>query len=531
MKNKLLFIFTIYCVVFHTSLNAQTFEWAAKDRWSALDGGKYVCADNLGNVYVVGNYKPSGNRPDPSLPKGSFLSKYNSQGSLLWSITGLKEEPRLTLDIYQNPVITGGDTLGRYFAKYDHGGNLLMKKYVLPPFANSSGASIRGISFDKYDNYYLMGTIYHDTIYFGTFSLKNPEYSQLFYIAKFNAAGQCLWAKQSNSGHIYQHTCLNVDAQGNSYIAGDFIGTLTLDSASITSSSFNGFIAKYDSLGNEKWLFNVNGNGQEWVSALSADQNGNVYAVGYYDGPLNLGNTNLVPYGPVWVSSFYMYWNDAFILKLNKYGNVKWAKTIGGINKDFAEGISVGNNSNIYVSGSFAGQSNFDSISLSNNGFVEPFVAKYDSLGNIKWAVQMGGNGAAAGIDVDSVNNIFVTGSFGNTMQFGGNPLYGKPNSMFITKMVDQTIEDLKEISNNSIFSIYPNPSQGIFTITYESKQTSGKINLEIKNVFGVNVYREINTFTNNIFSKELNLQMLAKGIYFIEIIADKKTVQKIVLD
>lgn len=509
MKNTLLLLFL--SLSFHCA-KSQIFQWAAKDHWYELDGGKSICTDHSGNVYVVSEYKSSTNQPPPN-SSGSILSKYNSEGILLWSLPGISGELRLDIDINNNPVITGYNADGNYIAKYDPSGNLLWLN-------NLNKAIIRGISFDAQNNYYITGG-FNDTISFGNIILYNSTYDQFLFIAKFNSYGNCLWAKQSTNGHLYQHTCLNVDSSGNSYIGGDFIGTLTIDNFSITSAMFNAFVVMYNSSGIAQWVYNINGSQQEWVSSLSADNRGNVYAVGFYDNPLTVGNSTL-PINGQW-------WNDTFIIKFNSSGTPLWAKQIGGNEKDFAEGVRADNDGNLFISGSFSTAANFGSITLSNTGHLEPFIAKYDSLGNCQWAIQTGGNGVGEGIALDDVNNIFVTGSFGALMNFGGNSLSGIPNSMFLTKIHDNTLSEINESENSPSLTVYPNPTVGVFQISYFSTEKN-KLQLNAINSVGETVYRE--SFQGN-YNNTLDLSKQAKGVYFIEIISanKKRKIRRIVLN
>lgn len=525
MKKILSFLF--FSLFIHYA-QSQVFEWAAKDHWYQIDGGTCVRTDLSGNVYVAGEYKDGSNHYNPNAHAGSFMSKYTTQGALLWSISGIAGyqamtgQIRMALDYNDMPVITGFDSTGFFIAKYSSNGILISKTILLPRSGNVYNSSIRGIEFDIQGNYYLTGIFITDTITFGTITFYNSANTPFLFLAKFDASGNCLWAKQNTKGGVYEYTCLSVDNQGNSYIGGDFIDTLTIDNFCITSAmTSNGFVVKYNSSGIAQWVYNINGSQAEWVSALSADNSGNVYAVGFYDKPLTVGSTTLPINGP--------WWNDAFIIKFNSSGTPLWAKQIGGNEKDFAEGVKADNDGNIFISGSFGTSANFGNITLSNSGYKEPFIAKYDSLGNCQWAIQTGGNGAGEGIALDNAHNIFVTGSFGAMMNFGENPLNGIPNSMFVTKIRDNAISGISESENSSFLTVYPNPTSGVFQINYFSTEKN-KLQLNVFNSKGAIVYTE--SF-QRIYTKPLDLSKQAKGVYFIEIIsADKKRrIKRIVLD
>ncbi len=76
---------------------------------------------------------------------------------------------------------------------------------------------------------------------------------------------------------------------------------------------------------------------------------------------------------------------------------------------------------------------------------------------------------------------------------------------------VGSNVEELLQASDISIF---PNPSNGIFTI--KPIDFVGKVNIEIYNIVGNLVWRKSNLQFNE--SKVVDLQSLPNGVYFIEI-------------
>jgi len=97
--------------------------------------------------------------------------------------------------------------------------------------------------------------------------------------------------------------------------------------------------------------------------------------------------------------------------------NVLWAKQFGAIN---ARGIATDNSQNIYLTGRFAGTADFGNISLTATGSAAPYVVKTNSLGEVLWAKQFGGSGMTRGADivVDALGNVYTTGTFGGTASF-----------------------------------------------------------------------------------------------------------------
>ncbi|MDY0054586.1 MAG: T9SS type A sorting domain-containing protein, partial [Bacteroidales bacterium] len=78
----------------------------------------------------------------------------------------------------------------------------------------------------------------------------------------------------------------------------------------------------------------------------------------------------------------------------------------------------------------------------------------------------------------------------------------------------------IDDISLDINLSIYPNPNNGSFRITSNEENT---VNLQIINSLGQVVLNE-NTKIDN---KEINIQGLNNGTYFLRILSNNKTVNK----
>lgn len=106
-------------------------------------------------------------------------------------------------------------------------------------------------------------------------------------------------------------------------------------------------------------------------------------------------------------------------------GSLDWAFGLGATQDDIGFASTVDNLGNVYVTGSFQGIVDFDPgidvFNLSNidiGGNI--FITKYDSLGNLEWAKQIGGNFVDEGksITIDTFGNVIITGVFWETVDF-----------------------------------------------------------------------------------------------------------------
>lgn len=114
--------------------------------------------------------------------------------------------------------------------------------------------------------------------------------------------------------------------------------------------------------------------------------------------------------------------SDIFIVKTNASGTVQWAISAGGTGSDRGVSIKADNAGNVYVTGFYSGTANFGGTSITSNSTSQDvFVAKYDSNGQIIWVKSGGGSSGdqGNGITVDDNGNVIVTGQFSGVANFG----------------------------------------------------------------------------------------------------------------
>jgi len=258
-----------------------------------------------------------------------------------------------------------------------------------------------------------------------------------FWISRLNAQ-DCLWAKRAGGSGSDNSQSVSTDASGNVYVTGSFTSaTITFGSTTLTNSDNSGnssdiFIAKYDASGNVLWAKSAGGTSSEFGNSVSPDANGNVYATGRFSSPtISFGSTTLTNA----VSA------KTYIVKYDVSGNVLWAKSVsvGGTSYEFDSSVSADTSGNVYLTGKFSNSTiTFDSITLTNAGFNDIFIAKYDAAGNVLWVKSAGGNYEdwASSVSSDASGNAYVTGFFGSsTITFGSTTLTNAGGSdIFIAK-------------------------------------------------------------------------------------------------
>jgi hypothetical protein len=121
----------------------------------------------------------------------------------------------------------------------------------------------------------------------------------------------------------------------------------------------------------------------------------------------------------------------AYIQKLDKNKNLVWVKQISATVQVTTNSITVDAAGNLLITGIFRGTVDFNpgsgvaELSTRASNGTETFILKLDGNGNYLWAVRLGDTSAVAGstgagnqIKTDGSGNIYLAGSFANTVDF-----------------------------------------------------------------------------------------------------------------
>jgi hypothetical protein len=89
------------------------------------------------------------------------------------------------------------------------------------------------------------------------------------------------------------------------------------------------------------------------------------------------------------------------------------------------------------------------------------------------------------------------------------------PRAMVVGE-INCNVVGLDDLASLEDFSVYPNPSNGLFTITMNTN-TDDDYNLTIRDIQGKEVYTELIS-VNGEYRRDLDLSDLAKGVYYLQI-------------
>ena len=161
------------------------------------------------------------------------------------------------------------------------------------------------------------------------------------------------------------------------------------------------------------WAISAGGTQSDSPQLMTTDSQGNQYITGRFNGTTTIGNTSLTSFGDY----------DIFIAKLDSSGSWLWVRQAGGTQADIGNGIAVDSAGNVYVTGGFVGTATFGPVTLSHNYIEHLFLSKLDNNGNWLWTVEaLGEDNEAMGIAFDSEDNVYLTGAFRYTANFGALP-------------------------------------------------------------------------------------------------------------
>lgn len=248
-------------------------------------------------------------------------------------------------------------------------------------------------------------------------------------------------------GGIYEDEgrVIQVDAAKNVYLAGSYVDSVDFDPSTApgdtairrTSFAPNAFIAKYDSTGNFNWVSTIDGQQLIHIRDMELSPAGNLYVIGEFMDTARFKGTSSFN---TQVSNGVF---DVFIAKYDTSGQILWSHSMGGPATDWGYNLTVDQNENVIITGSFLISMDFDpsstgtAIISSTMGSPDIFIAKYDSNGDYIWAKNAGSAAMDEGhsIDVNRNGEIYVTGFIGDTATFDTIGVSNRgANDIFIAK-------------------------------------------------------------------------------------------------
>ncbi|MCW3102387.1 MAG: Protein of unknown function precursor [Bacteroidetes bacterium] len=420
MKN----LFIIFSFLLSHSICSQVpvFEWTKRMGGTEMEMGITMVTDTLNNVYIGGVFSGTVDF-DP--------------GPGVFNMT------------YANPSSVGGDDI--FITKLDSTGNFIWAKRI----GGISNEQIAGMTIDPAGNIYATGLFFDDTVDFdpgpGVYNMGTVPECQNMFILKLDSSGNFLWAKNFITNGTTYSNAIASDAFGNIYTTGEFFGSVDFDPGSgtfylsATTNIFEIFLLKLDSSGNFGWARRLKASSpftENSGNGIAADAAGNVCITGFFQETVDFdpgaGTYNLTS-AP---SSYAI-----FVAKYNATGNIMWARNMGGNStNDMGRSITTDTANNIYTTGSFYGNCDFDpgggTYMLNAPGTLDVFISKLDASGNFVWAKSIygtGGQDRGSAIALDKLGNVYTAGGFIYSTDFdpgsGTIELVSSTGDAFVSKL------------------------------------------------------------------------------------------------
>jgi hypothetical protein len=345
--------------------------------------GYGVATDAQGNVYAV----------------GAFADDTMELGNVTLRGPGL------------NKVITD-----IFIVKYDSSGNALWGRAV----GNYGQDGAQSVCVDINNNAYVTGNFFDTLVIFDSDTLHNGSGGGTTFLTKYSSTGNVLWATAPPAYGINAGYDLAADAVGNVFLAGYFNGSIDFGGWWYTGNLFthnNAYLAKYDSAGNVIWA-KVTGGGisQQGTVAVATDASGNAYLTGTFTGDTLLIGTQLLhnpgyPSNDMFIAKFnpggQVDWAKA---ASNTHGSVSGNHIATYRNQ--AVYVTGGYADSLFI---------FDSTTVSVSPFSLPqYLLQLDTGGSLQCSFAIGG-GSAGTTDVctDLWGNTYLSGNYGYGFSIG----------------------------------------------------------------------------------------------------------------
>ncbi len=402
-------------------------QWAVRLGGHGTDEVPYICTDNYGNLFVVGEYDETitfydidDNPTSFSLVQGSnkdiFVSKIDMDGNWRWvaRASGSAQDfmPQVDTDTCGNAYVSGefqgitmtfhnrddsiSTTLTQlndddlFLAKISPDGQWIWAAQASANF-NSLNASV---SVDCFDNIWFIGGYNGTTVTFlngdgsvGLEVLREGDNRDV-YVSRITSDGIWEWVAQvggQSQNEVSQFVA--TDCCGFGYVSGDYRSTLITfynsDGAANqqlvnnTSNTYI-FLGKLGTEGSWRWVLRIN---NAFDMSIVIDRQGNIYVSGHYgfDDPIFFNSDGTDSGSSILGTNGN---SNVFLGKINTDGFWQWVTRIGSTDVARNPNLSVDCCRNIFAVGSYTSDVTFynldglTSVSLTESNFEDIYVAK-----------------------------------------------------------------------------------------------------------------------------------------------------------
>ena len=360
---------------------------------------------------------------------------------------------------------------------------------------DDEGASIT--LFDNFENIYVTG-YFKRTVDFGSGDITSNGNQDIFVLRLNEDAGNYTFSWVKTYGGSRDDRGYGVHTQGAYPIVTGVFRSSNLDfgggSVGVGDTDTDIFVLKLD----------MNGDHSQSL-AISSDESCDESSRDIYVGPLYNSQHHITGFhtsnctidfgGSIGELSSFGGGQDILMVKgSNNLFSCVYAA--GGSGNDRGLSVTVDSNENIYVTGIFRNTATFNrhplgqtAVTATSQGGSDMFIVKLNSSCELQWVYTAGGseNEFGYGIDVDRFDNVYATGVFKSTVDFGGGDVTAsggdfdaftlKLNSSGVFQWVRTFGDNPGDESGNDI-ATFQRYSAGVFSsINYDNLITVGDFN------------------------------------------------------
>ncbi|TNE50249.1 MAG: hypothetical protein EP343_08830 [Deltaproteobacteria bacterium] len=391
-----------------------------------------VRVDAQGNLLAVGSHAKGYKFRDIDIPgEGFFALRLDAQGKVTTQLSGESGEGSVPFGFLTISAAYGKDgqqTLaGSYIGAFKLGDKTFPNKEMFNGIVlrlDASGkemwsavfpapdlnVSVRTVVVDSQQNTWIAG-VFSGTAVFGTNTFKAKALGD-FFLVKLDTQGKVVSAQVLNATVDAERVRLGIDSNDNIYLVGDYSGSVTLGSNTLTAPSQGGFfVAKFDLDGKVVWAKApadlIGGSADK----IAVGPNNRIAITGTYGGALPFADgkqeERSVP--------------SLFVTLLDADGKTVWTRSAKGEGPQGGGGVAINAKGEVYVTGSFEKTIFEGDNVLQSKGGSDGFLAKYDAKGSLLWSLGMQDASPIKPfyLSVGSAGQIFVIATFTKDLKIG----------------------------------------------------------------------------------------------------------------
>jgi hypothetical protein len=254
------------------------------------------------------------------------------------------------------------------------------------------------------DGGFVAGGFIHGKVPFGDVELQAEAYEDAF-LVKLAADGAVQWAKRYGGDRNDRFMRIAVDGQGSIYALAQFEGKPSFGGDRLESQGgFDIAVVKLTPDGDHVWSRGFGGQDNDGALGLAVDPAGNVTFAGSFDKTLTIEGVEHTAMGT----------SDILIVRFNADGTIAWSKSMGARGEDVGAAAAADAAGNVVVAGWFEKEVDLGKGKAVSAGNKDAFALKLDRAGNVRWVQTFGDRDhdkvRAAAIDADG--NAYVAGVF-----------------------------------------------------------------------------------------------------------------------